>query len=169
MDFVTKIAEKAIEKKFGGGGHEESYPSEGGAGYGGSGGYGGSTGENLPYPWVARWDEREGRYIYLNEQTGETSWVRPGMGEGYGYGQPQPQPGYGYGQPEYGYGYGERQAEYGGYGGGGYEEPQEKKDHSLAYGAAGAAAGVLGGAFVAHEGEKICISLLHLFIGRIEC
>lgn len=148
MEFVGKIAEKVIESKFGA--HEnqqqQEYVQQSEYGYGPPPLPDAPGGAELPYPWVARWDERDQRYFYMNEQTGETSWERPG---GMPYGQP-PAP---YGQPGYGYGYGEeRRGEY-------YEEQEKpKKDHSLAYGAAGAAAGVIGGAVLAHEGEEMCTS-----------
>lgn len=141
--------DKVIEKAQGGGSHsEESY---GGGGYGG-GDSGYSSGppppQDLPYPWVARYDPNSGRQYYVNEQTGETSWEHPGSRGGGGYGG------------EYGGGYGGGS---GGYGGGGYGEgsgyaPQgheEKKDHSMLYGVGGAALGLAGGALAMHEGEKI--------------
>jgi hypothetical protein len=31
----------------------------------------------VPYPWIARWDDGENRYIYINEQTGERSMTPP--------------------------------------------------------------------------------------------
>lgn len=43
--------------------------------------YGGGGQPQVPYPWVARWDDRENRYIYINEQTGERSWEVPQQGE----------------------------------------------------------------------------------------
>jgi hypothetical protein len=125
---------------------QHSYGGQGqGQGYGQGSGYNSGPGpapQDLPYPWVARWDERDQRWFYVNEQTGERSFERPdgGSGGGYGersYGQPRPQA-----QSSYGYE-------------GGYEQPQQHKDHSMMYGAAGAAAGVVGGALLMHEGEKI--------------
>ncbi|KAL2004178.1 hypothetical protein VTN02DRAFT_5827 [Thermoascus thermophilus] len=97
-------------------------------------------GPPLPPPWVSRWDSREERYFYVNEQTGERTWERPGysyMGSQYGG-----QSSYG-GSQEYRESYGQEYSE------------APKKDHSLAYGAMGAAAGVIGGALLMHEGEKI--------------
>lgn len=32
-------------------------------------------------PWVARWDGEAGRWIYLNEETGERSWEKPVLEE----------------------------------------------------------------------------------------
>lgn len=109
MDFVEKVVEKFTS--------------------GGSGGYGGQPptqgdGPSVPPPWVALWDEREQRYYYVNEQTGERSWTPP------------PAPG----------GYGERYAE---------EPQQQSSNHNFGYGMAGAAAGLVGGALLMHEGEKI--------------
>ncbi|KAH8702213.1 WW domain protein [Talaromyces proteolyticus] len=94
-------------------------------------------GPPLPRPWVARWAEQDRRWYYLNEETGQTLWERPGAGYQGGY---EGQRGYA-GGTEY---YQEER----------YQEAP-KKDHSLAYGAAGAAAGLVGGALLMHEGEKI--------------
>ncbi|RLL94224.1 hypothetical protein CFD26_103186 [Aspergillus turcosus] len=143
---LGNIIEKVVEKASGsggsggsGGGYSsyEQQPSYGGQSYGQP-----APPQDLPYPWVARWDERDQRWLYVNEQTGERSSERPyGGAPAYGersYGQPQPQSSYGYE--------------------GGYEqqEPQQQhKDHSMMYGAAGAAAGLVGGALLMHEGEKI--------------
>ena len=35
----------------------------------------------LPPGWISQWDDRENRYIYINEQTGERSWDVPQQGE----------------------------------------------------------------------------------------
>lgn len=32
-------------------------------------------------PWVARWDSEAGRWIFLNEETGERSWEKPVLEE----------------------------------------------------------------------------------------
>lgn len=44
-----------------------------------------SVQQQLPYPWVSQWDEREQRNFYINEQTGERSWTFPSQGEGDAY------------------------------------------------------------------------------------
>lgn len=170
MDFVGKIVGKVIESKLGGGSQSQEQQQQQQPDYGYSDpGYGSgppppppSGGQDLPYPWVARWDDGSGRYYYVNEQTGETSWMHPGGGGGAPYGgsgyggqpsygeQPYGQP---YGQPGYGYGQDAPRQEY-------YGEEQPKKDHSMAYGAAGAAAGMLGGGLLAHEGDNICMHSL---------
>lgn len=144
MDFVEKVVEK-----FGPGGQQTEYVEERREYYGG--GPPQPEGPPLPRPWVARWAEQDRRWFYVNEMTGEQSWERP-------YGEP------GYGKPPAGYGGG------GGYGQGGYggpppgeyyreeeryQEEPPKKDHSVAYGVAGAAAGLVGGALLMHEGEEI--------------
>ncbi|ODM19966.1 hypothetical protein SI65_04952 [Aspergillus cristatus] len=157
MGLMDKIMDKVIEKAQGGGSHSEESYGGGGGGYGG-GDSGYSSGppppQDLPYPWVARYDPNSGRQYYVNEQTGETSWEHPGSRGGGGYGGEY---GGGYGGGSGGYGGGS-----GGYGGGGYGEgsgyaPQEheKKDHSMLYGVGGAALGLAGGALAMHEGEKI--------------
>lgn len=179
MDFVGKVIGKVVESKLGGGSHSEQQPPQD-YGYSSNPDYAPpppppSGGQDLPYPWVARWDDREGRYYYVNQETGESSWTHPAAsgapygggsayaGQPYGEQPPYGQPSYGqhaygeppYGQPAYGYGGEAPRQEY-------YGEPP-KKDHSMAYGAAGAAAGMLGGAVLAHEGDKICMfSLSHI-------
>jgi hypothetical protein len=35
----------------------------------------------LPPGWISQWNDRENRYIYINEQTGERSWEVPQQGE----------------------------------------------------------------------------------------
>lgn len=34
----------------------------------------------LPPGWISQWDDREQRYIYINESTGERSWEVPQQG-----------------------------------------------------------------------------------------
>lgn len=99
----------------------------------------------VPYPWVAEWDERDGRWIYINRDNGERTFQhpQPSYGGGGGYGERSYEQGYG-GQ---GYG-GQEQREY-------YEQQPEKKDHTVRNTVLGAAAGVLGGALLMHEGEKV--------------
>jgi hypothetical protein len=124
--------------------------------------YGGQQ-PQVPYPWVARWEDREQRYIYINEQTGERSWSPPGQsqGQGYGgerrgeYGQQQNQySNSGYGQPQNQYGsggYGQQQGQYAS------EGREEKKGHgnAAAWGVGGAALGLGAGALLMHEGEDM--------------
>lgn len=148
--FLGKMIEKFAEKATGGssnsGGdgyssYNQQQPSYGGQGQGYNSGP--APPQDLPYPWVPRWDDRDQRWFYVNEQTGERSWERPYGGSGgpsYGersYGQPQ---------PSYGYEGGYLQAQ---------EQRPEHKDHSMMYGAAAGAAGLVGGAILMHEGEKI--------------
>ena len=116
--------------------------------------YGGGQ-PQVPYPWVARWDDREQRYFYINEQTGERSWTPPGQGQSQGYGGEQRGE---YGQQQqgqYGGGYGQQQNQYPS------EERQEKKGHgnAAAWGIGGAALGLGAGALLMHEGEEISMSL----------
>lgn len=136
MGLMDKIMDKVMDKAQGGGGHSDQ-PS----GYGSLSSPPPPSGGDLPYPWIARWDDQSQRYYYVNEQTGETTWEHPGSSYGGG----------GYGGGGYGGGYG---------GGGGYGEyPQEqqepKKDHNMVYGVGGVALGLAGGALAMHEGEKI--------------
>jgi hypothetical protein len=180
MDFVSKLAEKFLDKGNSSGGQESYGGNQGGyggnqSGYGGQPqGYGGypqqqqqqpsyNSGPQVPPPWVARWDDQSQRWFFVNEQTGERTWNQPGQGGGYG--QPQHQPSYGGGAPyggeqsygqqqqgSYGYGGESRQGEY-------YQQQQQqekpKKDHTMAYVAGAAAVGVAGGALGMYAGEKI--------------
>lgn len=86
----------------------------------------------LPHPWRAQWDDREARYIYFNPQTGERSVEVPGhrpTGSSYGLSNDRTLP---------------------------QEEPEEKHgSHGMLYGGLGAAAGLAGGAFLAHEAGEI--------------
>ena len=86
----------------------------------------------LPPPWVSRWDEASQRPIYINERTGERTFQHP-------------QPGYG------------SQA---GYPGQGQHQPPPSNNHNLADGAVGVAAGLVGGALLMHEGEKLRMQAL---------
>ncbi|KAK3669906.1 hypothetical protein LTR78_010217 [Recurvomyces mirabilis] len=109
----------------------------------------------VPYPWRPHWQEREGRYIFVNEQNGERTWEFPGRRGGYEtetttttYSQ---QGGGGYGR---GYGGEERVYEQDTY----TQRESERRGgggHGMMYGAMGAAAGLAGGAFLMHEGGKI--------------
>ncbi|QKX61210.1 uncharacterized protein TRUGW13939_08357 [Talaromyces rugulosus] len=144
MDFVQKVVEK-----FGPGGQQTEYVEERRDYYGG--GPPQPEGPPLPRPWVSRWVEQDRRWLYVNEMTGEQSWERP-------YGEP----GYGGAPAGYGGGGGYSQGGYGGPPPGEYYREEEryqeeppKKDHSVAYGVAGAAAGLVGGALLMHEGEEI--------------
>jgi len=145
-----------------GGGGNEGYGRGGGGGYGGNqGGYGYNEGPpgpppRVPEPWVAEWDARDRRWIYINRMNGERTFEFPrsygppgggayNAGYGQGYGQ-----GYGRGENQ-GYGQGMAQGEE-------IEREKERREHhshGMAYGAMGAAAGLAGGALLMHEGEKV--------------
>ncbi|KAE8372534.1 hypothetical protein BDV26DRAFT_98495 [Aspergillus bertholletiae] len=152
MDFVSKLAEKFLDKDQSGGSQQQGYGNQGGYGGQQSGGYGGGypqpqqhSGPQVSPPWVARWDEQSQRWFYVNEQTGERTWNHPGQGGGYG----APQPSYGGQQPSYGYGE-SRQGDY-------YQQQEPKKDHTGAKIAGAAALGVAGGAlgmYAAHEAHE---------------
>ncbi|KAK3062967.1 hypothetical protein LTS18_003020 [Coniosporium uncinatum] len=125
-----------------------------------SSGGGGDPPPQVPPPWRAVWDERDQRWLFINEQNGERTFQFPQQGSNYGGGQ---YGGGGYGGPPregYGGGYGgPSQQGYDSYGGQGdyYEnERREKKHgHGMAYGVGGAAVGLAGGALLMHEGEKL--------------
>lgn len=105
----------------------------------------GQQGPLLPPPWVSRWDETKQHWLYINEHTGERTFQHPQPGYGppqSGYGSQQP--GYGSQQPGY-----SSQARYPA------QEQPKSSNHNLAYGAAGVAAGLVGGALLMHEGEKL--------------
>lgn len=82
-------------------------------------------GPPLPPGWHAEWAAQEQRYIFINQYTGERSWNHPGAGQGQGHSYGAPQP----------------------------PQPQQK-NHTLLAGGVGAAAGLLGGAFLMHEKDK---------------
>lgn len=95
----------------------------------------------LPPPWIARWDDREQRYCYINEQTGERSWTPPSQGYGGAYDGAQE----GYSQQQHG--------QYGGE----QEEKKKEKGHgsAIAWGVGGAALGLGAGALLMHEGDEM--------------
>lgn len=95
----------------------------------------------LPHGWVARWDDREQRYFYINEQTGERSWTPPSQGYGGSYAGSQQ-------------GY---QQQYGQYGSEQEHEKEKKSGHGNAamWGVGGAALGLGAGALLMHEGEEM--------------
>lgn len=116
----------------------------------------------VPAPWVAEWDQRNSRYIFMNRETGERTFEQPQ--ERYGGGGYQQQ-GYGRG----GYGQEEQRGEY-------YEQQQpQKKDHHGRNMALMGVAGLAGGALLMHEGENIsespfnisCFPLLTHFRARL--
>jgi hypothetical protein len=37
--------------------------------------------QQVQRPWISQWDDREQRYVYINEETGERSWEVPRQGE----------------------------------------------------------------------------------------
>lgn len=140
--FIGELVEEFTHQ--GGGSQQRPPQQQGYGGYSGGGGGPSPNGPPLPPGWMARWDQYRNCYIYINQETGEETLERP-----YYRGGP-PQQGYGQGGYEREYG--------GGYGQGGYEqEPrrQEGGHHGMAYGAAGAAAGLVGGAMLMHEGDKV--------------
>jgi hypothetical protein len=121
--------------------------------YGQQQNYGQQQQPQVPYPWVARWDDRENRYIYINEQTGERSFSPPGQGQNQGYGGEQ-RGNQGYQQNQYSnQGYGNQQGQYSG---------EEKKGHgnAAAWGVGGAALGLGAGALLMHEGEDMSMTFL---------
>lgn len=121
---------------------------QGGSSYGGGnyqqqqsygGGYGQSQqGPPQVYPpWRAVWEE--GRWLFINEQTGQRTFEHPGSQGNYsnqGYSG-----GYNAGPPQ-----------------ASYAQTQAQKsggNHNLMYGAMGAAAGLAGGALLMHEGHEV--------------
>lgn len=104
---------------------------------------GGDPRQGLPSGWVAEWSAQDNRWFFVNTQTNERTWNHPG-------GPPPVQQTtvYSSGRAP---------------GGGIYEQTQvtqtntqpKAKNHNFAYGAAGAAAGLVGGAMLMHEGHKV--------------
>ena len=39
--------------------------------------------QQVQRPWISQWDDRENRYVYINEDTGERSWTPPQQGESF--------------------------------------------------------------------------------------
>ncbi|KIW88473.1 uncharacterized protein Z519_11042 [Cladophialophora bantiana CBS 173.52] len=99
--------------------------------------YGGRP--QVPYPWEAEWDERDGRWFFVNRETGERTFQHPQPSYG-GCGYDESGSGQGYGGAD------DRRR---------YEQESEKKSHTGRNIALGAAAGLLGGALLMHEGEKV--------------
>lgn len=133
MEFVENVMESFTSS----GGRREEVVEERREYYSsGPGGPGGPP-PSVPRPWIAEWDERERAYFYINQETGQKSWELP-----YGGGGGAPGGGY--------YGEGQR-----GYEQNSYAQEQPRSDHKFAYGAAGVAAGLVGGAVLMHEGEEI--------------
>ena len=95
----------------------------------------------VPYPWRAQWDDRERRYSFVHEQTGEQIWDydevmrRTDGGEQSNAYNDQYEPGSVYHDEQ--------------------AVDQSGNNHGLAYGALGAAAGLAGGAALMYEGEKL--------------
>ncbi|KAH6865719.1 hypothetical protein BKA58DRAFT_461684 [Alternaria rosae] len=89
-------------------------------------------------PWYAEWDQRENRWIFVNQHNGERTYEYPGPGYAQqqgNYGAPPSQGGYGYGQD-------------------GYSNQEKSGGNGWKYAAAGVA-GVAGGALLMHESDKI--------------
>jgi hypothetical protein len=134
MEFVENVVESFTS----GGGRREEVVEERREYYSsGPGGPGGPP-PSVPRPWIAEWDERERAYLYINQETGQRSWELP-----YGGGAPGASGGEYYGEGQRGY---EQNS---------YAQQQPRSNHNFAYGAVGVAAGVVGGAFLMHEGEEI--------------
>ena len=134
MEFVENIVESFTSR----GGRQEEVVEERREYYS-SGPGGPPPPPSVPRPWIAEWDERERAYFYINQETGQRSWEVP-----YGGGGGAPGGGY-YGEGQRGY---EQDYSY-------REQEQPRKNHNIAYGAAGVAAGLVGGALLMHEGEEI--------------
>lgn len=88
----------------------------------------------VPPPWVAEWDSRDNRWLYVNRETGERTFEYP---QTRGYDTKPGQDFRGYGQQDF------------------YQQGPAKKSHTGRNVALGAVAGVAGGALLMHEGEKI--------------
>ncbi|KAL6709857.1 hypothetical protein ACN47E_000642 [Coniothyrium glycines] len=128
------------------------FTHQGQSSHGGQQQHGASSGGPPPVspPWVAEWDGRDNRWLFLNQQTGERTFTYPGPG----YAQQQgnyggAQGGYGQNQGAYG------QSAYDPHASNRYEQEQHQKSggNGWKYAAAGAA-GVAGGALLMHEGEE---------------
>jgi len=135
MSFLNNLVSEFTHQGQGGGQGGQ------GQGYGSQGGYGNQPPPpQVPYPWRAVWDARDGRYVFENEQTGQRTFEHPGGGGGGGYG----------GQQQGGYG-----GQQGGYGGQQGYAQQQKPNHHYGGMAMAGAAGLAGGALLMHEGERV--------------
>lgn len=116
------------------GGYPPQQPSYGQS-YGG-GGPQGPAPQVYP-PWRVTWDDRDHRWLFINEQTGQRTFDYPHPNTGYN--GPQ-----GYAPPP-------QQA----YQSAPHQQAAAPKNHNLAYGALGAAGGLAAGALLMHEGEEV--------------
>ena len=129
--FISEMIGQFTHSGHGGGGGGDGGQQQGG--YGGNQQYQQSGPPQVPPPWVARWDNNRGCWYYVNEQTGEQSLEHPGN-RGYG-------------------GYPQQQQQYQGQQG--YNQPPPTEKHGHGNMALGAAAGLVGGAALMYEGDKI--------------
>jgi hypothetical protein len=121
MSFLKKLVNEFEEGQDSRG--QQAYPSQS---------YNNDSPPQVPPPWIAEWDNRDNRWIYINRQTGQRTFEHPQQSYGGGgYGQ----------QQQYGGGYGQ-------------EQPQ-KKDHHGRNMALMGVAGLAGGALLMHEGENV--------------
>ena len=113
--------------------------------------------QGLPPGWIAEWDAPDNRWFYVNQRTGERSWNRPPGG-------PPPPGATTYTQvsstgPVRGPGYQYQQTQVvsqtAPHGAPAPAPAPAAKNHNVAYGAAGAAGGLVAGALLMHEGEKV--------------
>lgn len=162
MDFIKRLIKKQEEQLSGSTGSTDGYGYTQGprqdeytgqappSTYGGgdiSQGYGYSqplAPPQVPHPWVARWDDRERRYLFVNEQSGERSWEMPGHASTGDYGRDGSAQQYGGGQQYDGgqqYGGGQSCAQQNQYEG---EEQSKEGSHGLLYGGLAAAGGLAG-------------------------
>lgn len=90
----------------------------------------------VPPPWIAEWDQQSQRWYFVNRQTGERQWELPAS---YYNGAPN--------RP-----YGETVTTTTT-----IDESRGQKHHGsgVGWGMAGAAAGLVGGALLMHEGHEI--------------
>lgn len=100
----------------------------------------------VPHPWVAIWSPRDNRYYFENRETRQTTWELPHYGGSLpptyppgAQGRPGRAP-----SPSTTYQHNNVRV-----------EEQQKKSHNYGGIALGAAAGVAGGALLAHEGHKV--------------
>ena len=64
MSFIGDMIEKFAHKE------EQQFGAP-------QGGYGNSGPPQVPPPWIARWDDRDQRWLFINEQTGERTFDFP--------------------------------------------------------------------------------------------
>lgn len=114
------------------------------------------SGPPCPPGWTAKWDQNAQRWYYVEHSTGRSQWEAPSHGAVGGYGEAGAGHAPQYGSHDATRGYGGHEGQHGyagqhGYDSHGGEHKEKKSSNALLYGAGGAAAGAIGGAYLMHQ------------------